>query len=197
MPSTILKSLANKSGKALKTVEDYWDKAKKSVAKMKDQPDDKYAYMVGIVKNRLGLESTDLVLAGMPVELVAGSALVEATLDDLPFDKVLYVSDKKTLQAKALNELVKVELGEPSDIAMKDEQGNVFIKRSFMSEVERPGSPYINKSGEKDVFDYHQLKIAKQTLRYSDVGARIMGGMTKEEAREVLRKHGINPDRYE
>jgi hypothetical protein len=32
----------------------------------------------------------------------------------------------------------------------------------------------------------HQFKIAKQTLRYSDVGALIMGGMTKDEAREFL-----------
>lgn len=34
--------------------------------------------------------------------------------------------------------------------------------------------------------DKHQLKIAWQTLRYSDVGARIMGGPTKEEAREII-----------
>lgn len=34
----------------------------------------------------------------------------------------------------------------------------------------------------------HQLRIARQTLRYSDVGAVIMGGMTKEEARAVILK---------
>ena len=34
----------------------------------------------------------------------------------------------------------------------------------------------------------HQLRIAKQTLKYSDVGARIMGGMTKEEARQVIKR---------
>jgi hypothetical protein len=39
--------------------------------------------------------------------------------------------------------------------------------------------------------EQHQIKIAKQTLKMSDVGAQIMGGMTKEEAREVLRKHGV------
>lgn len=37
-----------------------------------------------------------------------------------------------------------------------------------------------------DVFQKHQFAIAKQTLRYSDVGARIMGGMTKDQAREFL-----------
>lgn len=36
--------------------------------------------------------------------------------------------------------------------------------------------------------DQHQRKIAKQTLRYSDAGARIMGGPTKDEARKILGK---------
>ena len=38
------------------------------------------------------------------------------------------------------------------------------------------------------VFDKHQLQIAKRTLELSDVGALIMGGMTKEEARVVIKK---------
>lgn len=38
----------------------------------------------------------------------------------------------------------------------------------------------------KDVAKKHQLKIAKDTLKMSDVGAFIMGGMTKDEAREIL-----------
>ena len=38
------------------------------------------------------------------------------------------------------------------------------------------------------VFDRHQLAIAKKTLTYSDVGAKIMGGMTKAEAREVIQR---------
>ena len=32
----------------------------------------------------------------------------------------------------------------------------------------------------------HQLKIARATLRMSDVGARIMGGPSKEEARKII-----------
>lgn len=36
--------------------------------------------------------------------------------------------------------------------------------------------------------DKHQIAIAKQTLRLSDAGAMILGGMTKEEARSVLRE---------
>lgn len=42
-----------------------------------------------------------------------------------------------------------------------------------------------------DVFTKHQIKIAKQTLRMSNAGAFIMGGMTKDEARTILKKHGI------
>lgn len=34
----------------------------------------------------------------------------------------------------------------------------------------------------------HQLKIARQTLKYSDAGALIMGGPTKKEAREIIKR---------
>ena len=36
--------------------------------------------------------------------------------------------------------------------------------------------------------EQHQLKIARKTLEMSDVGAKIMGGMTKVEARQVILK---------
>lgn len=38
-----------------------------------------------------------------------------------------------------------------------------------------------------DPFWKHQVKIAKSTLKMNDVGVMIMGGMTKAEAREILR----------
>ena len=34
--------------------------------------------------------------------------------------------------------------------------------------------------------DQHRLKIAYKTLKLSDIGARIMGGMTKDEARAFI-----------
>ena len=37
-----------------------------------------------------------------------------------------------------------------------------------------------------DIFQGHQFRIAKDTLRLSDIGARIMGGMSKAEARAFL-----------
>jgi len=42
------------------------------------------------------------------------------------------------------------------------------------------------------VFERHQKKIAISTLRMSDVGALIMGGMSKEEARNFLKSIGYS-----
>uniref|UniRef100_A0A6M3XVW0 Uncharacterized protein n=1 Tax=viral metagenome TaxID=1070528 RepID=A0A6M3XVW0_9ZZZZ len=40
----------------------------------------------------------------------------------------------------------------------------------------------------------HQLKIARDTLKMSDAGALIMGGMTKTEALNIInRYHGLKP----
>ena len=36
--------------------------------------------------------------------------------------------------------------------------------------------------------EQHQLKIARKMLTYSDAGARIMGGPTKAEARQIIKK---------
>lgn len=36
--------------------------------------------------------------------------------------------------------------------------------------------------------EQHQFKIAKSTLRMSDVGASVMGGMSKETARKFLKE---------
>jgi len=46
-----------------------------------------------------------------------------------------------------------------------------------------------------DIATKHQTRIAKDTLKMSDIGARIMGGMSKEEARQHLAKQGWTPER--
>ena len=46
-----------------------------------------------------------------------------------------------------------------------------------------------------NVPERHQLAIARSTLRMSDTGAMIMGGMTKEEARQFLRAQGWSDKR--
>jgi hypothetical protein len=39
---------------------------------------------------------------------------------------------------------------------------------------------------ELGVFDRHQLKIARDTLRKPDAMVAVMGGMNKEQARKVI-----------
>jgi len=48
---------------------------------------------------------------------------------------------------------------------------------------------YLN---EISVPQKHQLKIAKDTLKMSDAGASIMGGMSKKEAKEFLKSIGYS-----
>jgi len=48
------------------------------------------------------------------------------------------------------------------------------------------------KINELDVFQKHQKAIAIKTLKYSDQGAFIMGGMTKDEARKFLKSIGYS-----
>lgn len=49
----------------------------------------------------------------------------------------------------------------------------------------------------KSIFDKHREKIAKATLKMTDVGASIMGGMTKEEARNFLKFIGYSQKQIE
>jgi len=46
----------------------------------------------------------------------------------------------------------------------------------------------ISKKKELSVFDKHQLAIARKTLTYSYEGAKVMGGPSKEEAREIIKR---------
>ncbi len=43
-----------------------------------------------------------------------------------------------------------------------------------------------------DIFKKHSIEIAKRTLKLSDVGAIILGGMTKEEAQKVLKENNYS-----
>ena len=40
-----------------------------------------------------------------------------------------------------------------------------------------------------NVAERHRIAIARRTLRLSDEGAFVLGGMTKAEARELLKRH--------
>jgi cytochrome c-type biogenesis protein CcmH/NrfG len=47
-----------------------------------------------------------------------------------------------------------------------------------------------------DVFLRERLKIARKTLRMNDVGVLVMGGMTKAEARQLLREQSTSDAQY-
>ncbi len=47
-----------------------------------------------------------------------------------------------------------------------------------------------------DVFDRERLKIARKTLRLSDAGAMILGGMSKSEARRVISDNSLSQAEY-
>jgi HSP90 family molecular chaperone len=53
------------------------------------------------------------------------------------------------------------------------------------------------RTKELSVPQKHQKQIAIKTLRMSDAGASIMGGMSKDEAREFLASIGYSAEQIE
>jgi hypothetical protein len=49
----------------------------------------------------------------------------------------------------------------------------------------------------KDPFIQRQIEIAKKTLKMPGAMVGVMGGMTKAEAKEILKKYGVSEDTYE
>ena len=62
---------------------------------------------------------------------------------------------------------------------------NLLSNPQFYTEYYKPGNPYPKRL---TIPEQHQLKIAKDTLKMPDAMVRVMGGMSKEEAREVIKK---------
>jgi hypothetical protein len=56
------------------------------------------------------------------------------------------------------------------------------------------GGIFLSKVMKLSIPEQHQKKIAIQTLRMSDAGASIMGGMSKDEARAFLARIGYKPE---
>jgi hypothetical protein len=90
--------------------------------------------------------------------------------DDRDFKRGVSQEDFKKLGEKKALEKYQ---GAPSFIGAKNE-----------------GQLYEAKKKELSVPEKHQLNIAKKTLKMSDAGANVMGGMNKKEAREFLKKIG-------
>lgn len=56
MPSNVVKSFADKTGKSTQEVEELWDKAK-GIAKETGE-EENYAYITGVLKKMLGLKES-------------------------------------------------------------------------------------------------------------------------------------------
>lgn len=64
-------------------------------------------------------------------------------------------------------------------------------KNKLSQSINRMGSSYAMKTSLQEAMSVpqqHQFKIAKKTLKMSDAGANIMGGMSKKEARDFLKR---------
>lgn len=66
---------------------------------------------------------------------------------------------------------------------------------SVVKEMFVEGKTWKDRRSFQDVADYHQTRIAKQTLRMNDPMAAVMGGMSKDESRDFLRKKGWSDKR--
>lgn len=70
---------------------------------------------------------------------------------------------------------------------VKFTQGFVYVEKEKADETKNNNT----KLPEKGTPEWHKIQIAKKTLKMNDFMAGMMGGMTKEEARETLKKYGI------
>lgn len=102
--------------------------------------------------------------------------LPEYVLNFLPLHDVEYSEQDKATPVDALNK----EFEKGSDVVIPPEQAKLEKERRYGVKV-----------GEsEDVANKHQKKIAISTLKMHDLGAKLMGGMTKAEARAFLKKIG-------
>lgn len=62
----------------------------------------------------------------------------------------------------------------------------------YLPSKSNPKKRRSKRTSQLDVFAKHQVRIAQQTLRMPDAMVGVMGGMTKEQAREILRRYGIS-----
>ncbi len=83
---------------------------------------------------------------------------------------------------------------QPSDEESRDGLKNIFTDKGIDTGM---GNFSLNEGKAKDIFDSHREKIAISTLKMSDVGAAIMGGMSKEEARTFLISLGYTPEKIQ
>ena len=146
----------------------------------------------------------DQVIKGLEVErehtddpLVA----IEIVLDHLS-ENNSYYTVKDTPQDSAQAEAAKDAEGENTpeennddeemtDVLLGYEPKNVGDDTEDNKEIPAIKEDIESDLKQKDPATWHQIQIAKKTIKMPGAMADIMGGMTKEEAREILTKRGI------
>jgi thermostable 8-oxoguanine DNA glycosylase len=96
-------------------------------------------------------------------------------------EKILSAYDK-VIQNEASKNLVKC--------AAPDCDEKVAKSKKYCQFHQKMAKKIMGEAKKLSVPEKHQLKIAKKTLKMSDAGANIMGGMTKKEAIDFLKKIG-------
>jgi hypothetical protein len=140
MPVPALRSLAQKAGATVDKAEKCWRNVKASAKKAGAKPRDFYAYVMGGTKKCLGLESRDLVRAGVPADVVAEGVKAVASIKMVESPIVGRLS--RGLAAAVIGHLFAVEHGGRSRIAERTmsgaritERGKRMIARGFEKQL--------------------------------------------------------------
>jgi len=92
-----------------------------------------------------------------------------------------------------LLEMQREKEGEAVEKAYKDlvEEGEISKPDPRFHPTIIEGQTFLKSEGKKnmDFFEKQQLRIAKDTLKMPDTMANVMGGMSKEQAREIIKKY--------
>ena len=104
---------------------------------------------------------------------------------------------KELLLKEAQAEFKEITGREPGEYGAEAQIQRLKKEHDFYLElrkeiIETPRCPEptfgVQNPGRLTVPEQHQLKIAKDTLRMPDAMAGVMGGPTKEEAREIIKR---------
>ena len=114
-------------------VKHYWEEAEKQyddlATQRKAKVGDKWAYVVGAVKTRLGLESLDLLLVGMPPEVICESVLTEVS----PVPNANAQANMKKWVCPNCNTSVTVPIGETPKCPKCQEPKMASVQENAMS----------------------------------------------------------------
>ena len=114
MPVSALSSIAKKSGKSLNDIERYWEDAKKSAEEAGEK--DNYAYIMGIVLKRAGLESLsyklDVMIDDATKALLPRISRVYSTNELQEESEIPQVGDEIRIPGSSSGKIKKISRGD-------------------------------------------------------------------------------------